>query len=239
MINKKSLPLELVKTIEDLFNKIREFVDANSDIIYMQESEELEITIFDLDLDSNFQFRVFNPIYNSKSIFRVEYSPKDWQDPGQYEFRSQAEVVLKNLNTWTSTIREYNKSFMSQDSKAFKFYQEKYYESFGFDDDGDTPYEYNDQLLIENYLLETIAILEKNVLDNQEIILNTIYLKDNIQTFSKRQFGKQLARILAKIHIKSLPLIKEVLKITGKELVKKGVNFGIEFFQQYLTNNIP
>ena len=239
MINKKSLPLELVKTIEDLFNKIREFVEMNSDVIYMQESEELEITIFDADLDSNFQFRVFNPVYTTKCIFTVDYSPKDWQDPGMNSFRSQAEVVLKNLEIWTSTIREYNKSSISQDDKAFKFYEEKYYNSFNFDGDDEIPYEYQDQLLIESYLLETIAELEKNSIENQEIISDTIYLKDNIQRFSRKQFKKQFARILAKIHTKSLPLIKEVLKITGKELIKKGVNLGIEFMQQYLTNNIP
>lgn len=232
MINKKEYPLALVKAIEQLYSSIRKYVAQNNDILEIVKDKELEIKIIDSSKHSNFEFLVHTPKFeNGKAIFYVEHNPENTVSLKKRALSTVPDSVLKTLKAWTGWIREYNKASLSLEDKILNEYENEFFENFELlDEDADThPFELEKQIIIHNYLLQVVKILEKDKKNNTLLILEANELKEQIPSLTKRKTVKKLSRFFANVRKKSLVLLKEILVEAKKELYKRAIKGGFDF----------
>ena len=119
---------------------------------------------------------------------------------------------------------------INKDNILLKEYEKEFYDAFEIiDDDADIkPYDLKTQVLIQNFLILSIKVLEKNKKENSYLIQEAETLKNNIQNYTKRKTVKSLSLFLAKTRKKGLLLLKEILNVAKKELIKRGVNGGFD-----------
>ena len=238
MINKKEYPLALVKTIEQLYSSIRSHVSNNSDILEITQDEGLMIKIVDSSKHSNFEFVVSNPKFNNrKAIFTVEHIPENTASLKKKSLSTVPDSVLKTLKGWTAWIREYNKASLTADDKILNEYENEFFQNFELlDEDADiNPFELEKQIIIHNYIVHVVQILEKNKEENSKLIAEANELKDNIPNLTKRKTVKKLSRFFANVRKKSLVLLKEILVEAKKELYKRAIKGGFDFVGELLN----
>ena len=238
MINKKEYPLALVKAIEQLYSSIRTYVAQNSDILEIVKDKELELKIIDSSKHSNFEFLVHKPKFeNSKAIFYVEHNPENTVSLKKRSLSTVPDSVLKTLKAWTGWIREYNKASLSPEDKILNEYENEFFQNFELlDEDADThPFELKKQIIIHNYLLQVIQILEKDKKNNTVLISEANELKEQIPSLTKRKTVKKLSRFFANVRKKSLVLLKEILVEAKKELYKRAIKGGFDFVGELLS----
>lgn len=238
MINKKTLPLVLLKTIENLYSSVRIFVSENNDILEILKDVDLEIVIHDKGKGSKFKFSISNPRYeNNKSIFDLEYNPSSTTSINGSKLSTISDSLLTHLKNWTKLIRSYNEVNLSPEDKILNEYESEFFENFELiDEDADTnPYELEKQVIIHNFLAHTIEILSKNEKENKYLIQEAENLKESIPKLTKRTTVRQLSKLFAFIRQKSLPLLKEILVQAKKELYKRVMTGGFDFIGDIIT----
>ena len=148
-------------------------------------------------------------------------------------FNNEIPNIIISFNKWIALLRGYNSVNLTEDDYFTDFYEQEFFQEFEIvDADAEiTPFTHRQQVALYN-LLETIEgelIIQKN--DNlklDEVILETQYLKENIQNLSKKAVVGKLARILAKIKKSGVKLIKTIWDETRKEVIKQIVNATID-----------
>ncbi|WP_010516933.1 hypothetical protein [Croceivirga radicis] len=238
MINKKEYPLALVKAIGQLYSSIRTYVAQNSDILEIVKDKELELKVVDSSKHSNFEFLVHKPKFeNGKAIFYVEHNPENTVSLKKRSLSIMPDSVLKTLKAWTGWIREYNKASLSPEDKILNEYENEFFQNFELlDENADThPFELEKQIIIHNYLLQVVQILEKDKKNNAVLISEANELKEQIPSLTKRKTVKKLSRFFANVRKKSLVLLKEILVEAKKELYKRAIKGGFDFVGELLS----
>lgn len=238
MINKKDYTLLLLRGVEGLFTKVRSFVQKNSDILEITKNEPFEIEIEDKSRYSKFRFSISNPRQDSsKVIFDLKYNPYNSADLSTKKSSTNSDSTLKILEQWTNIIRSYNNLRLSPEDSILNEYEKEFFSNFELlDEDADiNPYELDKQIIIHNYFVHVIQLLEKNEEDNKELIEEAYEIKENIPKMTKRTTIKRMSSFFAKVRKKSLPLLKELLEVGRKEVFKKAVKFLLDNMTDLLT----
>ena len=238
MINKKDFPLVHIKNLDSFYPKIRSIIEKNKDILLVEKDDNLTIILKDIDPNSKFYFKIFDPIFeNNKTFYNIECNPYSSTTLNGYKNEKiEANSIFTLLETWTNLIKTYNSISLSDEDRILKEYENEFYEGFKIiDEDANTkPYDLKVQIIIQNFMTNSIELLSKNENDNSDLIEEATILKENIPKLTKQQTAQNLSRFLAKVRIQSLSLLKEILELGKKELFKRFITGGFDF----ITNMI-
>ncbi len=236
MINKKEYSLLLIQTVGRLFTKTRKFVDENEDILELTKDNPPQLLIEDKSKSSPFKFSIFNPYQdsNNKILFNIEFNPKSNISITARKVAADEKVVFTYLEQWTKLIRQYNEISLTPEENILKEYEKEFYDSFEIiDDDADThPYEIEKQVMIHNYFVKVIEVLEIDNKGNTELIEEARQIKEDIPNMTKRTTIKRISSFFAKVRKKGLPLLKEVLELGKKEFFKRAITNGLDMISE-------
>ncbi|MHC9087382.1 hypothetical protein ACXIHB_01595 [Tenacibaculum sp. IMCC1] len=232
MTNKKQYSLLFVQTVERLNNRVRQFVEKNSDILELTTDDPMELLIKDKSKISDFQFLIHSPNQDNRNkiLFKADYNPANNIAIGTKKTVAEEKSILVILEQWTNIIRSYNKASWTPEENILNEYEREFYENFEIlDEDADkNPYKLEKQIIIHNYFVKVIKVLKDNEEDNAELIKEAEEIKDNIPKMTKKATVKKISKFFANVRKKSLPLLKEVLELGRKEVFKRGIKFVLD-----------
>ena len=239
MTNKKQYSLLFVQTVERLNNSVREFVEKNSDILELTINNPMELLIEDKSKISDFKFRIHEPYQDNRNkiLFRAEYNPTNSAVVEAKKVVTEEQSILTILAQWTNLIRSYNEASWTPEENILNEYEKEFFENFEIiDEDADiNPYELDKQIIIHNYFVNVIKVLENSKEDNSELIKEAQDIKENIPKMTKKATVKRISRFFANVRKKSLPLLKEVLELGKKEIFKRGIKFVLDNFENWIA----
>ncbi|HJS01410.1 MAG TPA: hypothetical protein VJ780_10790 [Flavobacterium sp.] len=238
MIDKKKHPLSLSKDIETILKNFRYYLSEYSSIIEKKENDDL-FYLFDKE-NPSFYFRIYRPNQASdfSSRFFLDYLPHNEKTFDEYSNNLPLTQVKSSFLNWIKLLEQFN-SIDYENDNFVKIYEEEYYAEFEIlDEDVDeVPFNHERQLIMYNLLSLIENRLEKENSSNKKIleVLNeTKELKNNIQNLTKKDVIKRLAKILAKTKKISLKLIIDIFDVAKKEIIKKGLQEGIDLLPKII-----
>ncbi|QQS28951.1 MAG: hypothetical protein IPM47_19260 [Sphingobacteriales bacterium] len=234
MITKKDIPLDLLKTIEPI-------AQANLDLIQFKREDNTYYCFVESDSNSKNFFRIF--IDGSKRIgnydiskYAFEFKPGSTSSAKQTITQTTINDLGGQLKNWINLIRDIHETPSVHDDNFVKQYAEFYYNEFKIvDEDADTsPFDPNQQDLVEVYLLSLSTAIEnsgdKLADTTKNELLNDIKLiQENLATTTKSQVMKSVTKVFGKLYKTSKSLAKEIVTEAKKQLIKKLIEFGIEY----------
>lgn len=231
MINKKTLPLKLIEDVKVFYEKVRLYSNSKNELISIKEDKDLKILLEDIDPLSDFYFSISNPSFSrEKSFFHIDYKPVSAISLEPYKGAVSADGAFSNLQNWYGLVEKYYNIALTPNEALINQYEDEFFSGFEIiDDDAEfNSFDFPRQLLIQNFLVRTVEILNDEPSDNSEIIEEVNKLKDNIQNLTKKVIVRKLSRIFAVTRKKGLELCKKILIEAGKELFKKAISTGAE-----------
>ena len=233
MINKKDYPLVHIRNLDAFYPKIRKVVSENLDVLKIEKDENLTIILSDNDSLSKFKFKITNPRFiDKRTFYSVEYNPLNSTTLNGYKNdKIEAASIFTLLENWIKLINVYDSISLSDNDKILREYENEFYSEFKIlDEDADIkPYNLKVQIIIQNFMTNSIELLSKNEKDNSDLIEEANILKESIPKLTKQQTAQSLSKFLAKVRIKSLSLLKEILELGKKELFKRFITGGFDF----------
>lgn len=239
-MEKRNYSLSFLKNLQKIHLDVNQIVEENRSVVAFFKNEELEIIIKDLAPKSNFNFKISNPRQvNSKINYKLEYTPRNTTSVEPGTITVESERVMNTLKGWIHRINEYNKITITKKDKIVSEYADEFYEDFEIIDEDaeENPFELEKQLILHNFLIKAITVLEEDG-DNQHLIEEAQDLKANLPKLTKKATIRKLSNLFAKIRHKSLPLIKEVLDVAQKELYKRITNGGFKMIGDFVDGMI-
>ncbi len=241
-MNKKEYPLIQLQSIELMLKKLRELVSIHSDIVELVGSKNL-IRIKDMDLKSNFFFRVYDSKLETtqKVNFNFEYLPKNSVLSQDAENKiDDLDGVVRSFNKWVSLIQNYNKINLTQEDEYINFYEKELYDEFVIldIDANNIPFDY----LRQEGLYKYLTIIENKLIESNvghdsldDLIEESQDLKRDISRITKNKTIKRLSRLMAKVKVKAVDVFYFVLDVGKKEAVKSLLNGGFDKFKSILN----
>lgn len=256
-IQKSKHPLKLLEDLEFITKEIREFA-KNSGLVIEVEPEEIkndneEETESPEKKESKFElirFAYKNREYNF--IFTLDDLKHEWEiGPQRYVskflyYRSPesenstniskewalSNKIIEKFNTWISLLKRYDAlKFIDPITKQ---YEDEIYENFQIiEDEADTtPFDTEQQIFLIRYLENSKKYLEskKGEYEVAEIIEEIDDLKESVTRLPKNASMKKVSTILAKSKKKGMELFKELMVMFKKDLMKKVLTEGYEYF---------
>jgi len=236
-MSKKDYPLSLVRDISKLIKEFQKLAFENEDIIEKVEDKKYLILLRDRE-HPTFYFSVFNPnqANNYTSYFEFEFLPQSDVKLTQVSYNNDLPTVLKHFSIWINLLREYDAIELNQEDYITKQYEEEFFHEFEIvDEDAYTkPFEHEKQVFLYNLLTHVEIELNKKMgngedsnTEVQEIINETITLKENIQNLSKKNAIRKLSKIYAKIKKHGIKLFQDILNEAKKEIIKRTLSGGM------------
>ncbi|MEI6949935.1 hypothetical protein V9K67_22300 [Paraflavisolibacter sp. H34] len=234
-MNKKNLPLSLLKDTDQLLKEFQKLTFENEDIIHKIDDDKSLLLFRDKEHPS-FYFQVTTPNQTSdhRSFFHFQFVPHNEHSiERNATFNNALPEVVKNFNYWISLLRQYNEINLSEEDFITQQYEEELFHEFEIVDDDAyiKPFEHEKQIFLYKLLTYVESELKKE--DNrdvkiQELICETQDLKENIQNLTKKNVIRKLSKIFAKVKKHGIKLFQEVLNEAKKELIKKALSGGID-----------
>ncbi|WP_415579131.1 hypothetical protein, partial [Flavobacterium psychrophilum] len=121
-------------------------------------------------------------------------------------------------------------------------YEEEFYSDFEIlDEDAEVnPFEHDKQIFTYNLLEYVETELQKSNSEDEEIenlISETIALKNNLQNLTKKVVIRKMSIIFSKVKKKGLKLFLDIIDVAKKEIIKKALYGGIGEIE-HLTNTL-
>lgn len=234
MITKKDLPLDLLKTIEPI-------AQANLDLIQFKREDNTYYCFVESDSNSKNFFRIIidgsKRIGNyDKSKYVFEFKPANTSSAKHTISQTSINDLGKQFQNWINLIRDIHETPSVHDDNFVKQYAKFYYNEFKIvDEDANTsPFDPNQQDLVEVYLLYLSTTIEKSgdkLADTtkNELLSEIKLIKENLATTTKNQVMKGITNVFGKLYKTSKSLAKEIVTEAKKHLIKKLIEFGIEY----------
>lgn len=235
----KTKPLVLIQALSKAYAEIRTIVSQNSEVIGITKDSEYEIMIEDLDPDSDFKFLVTNPEMKDDFLMcGIAFAPENNRNRYFETLSVKIDQLHYHFSAWLETVKSYDIT-VNLDEDVLTSYQESYSKWFQLDDvDLDTkPFELEKQILLTQFINDTITVLEKGSEENKNLIEEAVAIRDSISSSVKSRVAKKLGRLFGKIHQKSLPLFKEVITELRKYAIKKFLDGSFEKITEFVHNH--
>ncbi|KRT13829.1 hypothetical protein ASU31_22600 [Pedobacter ginsenosidimutans] len=237
----KNLALNYIRILQKYFPKFRMLAEENCEIITFVEHQETEAWIFeyfDKERDHDFSFKVFDFNYtiNVGVKCSIEMLPYDPNKVTKTTFGVYIKDVEAHFINWISFVNAYNDLVLNSKDKIRNYYEDLYSADFEIlDEDADSvPFELERQLLIEQFAILCIDVLNRDPESNRELIQDAIEIRDTVQNSTKKEIIRKISKFFAKIARKSLPLLKELASEAKKTIFKKAIEFGLKEIQEIL-----
>ncbi|ASS47196.1 MAG: hypothetical protein A3D31_15220 [Candidatus Fluviicola riflensis] len=233
-MNKKDIPLKLVKDLKTINDSIKE--ETNKvDYIFIHSETITNLIVHDSDENSTFTFELGNSYISSigESYFKVTYSPTNAISNTKKSHELKKDQVISHFKSWRLLIEEYNSTPLLEEDRIISAYEEEFYSDFEILEDGseNDPFDLEKQILFDDYLktIET-KLIEYNSSDQSfTLIIEEVQeLRKSLTNETKKNSIRKLSKILAKIRKLGLEVLKEVWDQTKKEIAKRIVSGGID-----------
>ena len=238
--NKKVVPLVVLRDVKELLRSLRKLTDECGDSVMITEGKET-IIVEDKDPTSSFFFKVEGFSVDDRGIvsYNVSYAPINELKIETYIASMTSEGLIPRFKRWLSYIQEYNLTILGREDKYEKLYEEEFTDLFEIvDSDADVaPFDVIKQIFLDNYLKSAINLLENGNTDTDisDVIAQLKSVKNDIPNASKKNIIRGLSKGFAKLRKKSIPLLKEILKEFQKELIKRGISWGLDHTDKILS----
>lgn len=220
--SKKDFPL----TVHQNLNQLRTEFSKN----FKSASPEMPLMVFkDTDEYSSFYFQINSfSKENNDFIYRIAYKPKSQDDLEGHTSTLKFDELYRRIKNWIATIQHFDQTPHFFEDHITESYAKEYFDEYKIlEDDADTePFDFKRQLLIDQYLENSVKFLEKYQNKNANIDLVepieiAITLRANLTTLTKNEVIQRLSKFWAVARKKGLPIIKEVFFELAKELIKE------------------
>jgi hypothetical protein len=222
---KKDIPLEIWELMQPL-------VDSNKNLITQIPDAECLFLAKDHDPNSDFFFKIIKTEQKTgRNGYYIEYKPGSKSHLSPLAVWQPIENIGNDFNAWIGLISIYDSINTIFDDPILKKYQEEFLEKFKLlDMDADiVGFNLEKQQVIDNYLVNSIKILDQRVLHapqgetEQYVALQNeaMQIKHNITKQTKNQVMISLAKFWGNVRIVGLPLLKEILLNVASELTVK------------------
>ncbi|WP_405247846.1 hypothetical protein [Cellulophaga sp. Asnod2-G02] len=240
MINKQNFPLKQLKDTAQTFNSVREQAKKNRELYRIEKDEYFEIHLRGLGANSNFTFKISEPIFDNKSLtlgFTVTFNPINENKLDTNRSSVGSGYILTVLKNWTAILQRYLSISLHPSDNIEQQYENEFRDNFEdwfeiVDEDADiTTYNSEVQLVISNVITKCIDTLKLEGYDeDDETVKQANYIKENITNLTKRQVFNALKTFYAKVKLKKngLLLIKKIYGVVKEEALKMGVKYSIE-----------
>lgn len=235
----RTLPLAILKDMQNLLSVFQDLYKSNSDIIFRIEGNENDILQFKNRENEEFTFQISSPrIQHNKIVYQCKFKPSNESNFEGQSGLSELNTLINWFNSWINFLRELNKYRTLLSEPFLKEYTDEFFSEFEFieEEDDDNPYETQKQIALYNAIVD-IELRLKSQEQNEiveEILKETSELKDNIQNISKGATKKMVAKIFAKIKKGGIKLFKDVVEVGYKEIIKAALNSGTDVIGQLL-----
>lgn len=242
--HKKQIPLQVLNLIEPL-------LEQHKDLVAKAPTEEYLYKIIDKDPQSDFVFLVKTSIMRDGVLkCDINWKPGDVNNIELVGNVFDMENVKTFFVRWVGWIKAYNNLRSVYDDPILKAYEEEVFVTLSSNDpDADEkPFEYDRQLLIDEYLEKVIRSLEafkKEAGDKapevQSLIQEGTELKDSQTSYTKNGVLKAISRFMAKIRKTNLKVFRTIFGKAGEEAAEAvGKNLGEAAYKKgaELTGNI-
>lgn len=218
-MNLKNHPLKVVQDVTRIFQLIRNEVNDNSDIIRITYDDNFKIKIKDLDIGSNFFFMAENPkLQNHAVIYSVVQSPQSTSETKEHRYNASSsnDSLLNVFKNWLSIVKGYHASNPHPNSKVFKHYQERIYETFKFlpDENDNEPLEPIKQKQLSEFVTHLISEFENGDDVGEEIINELSELNKQIPILTQGQIKNQISWTFARLMQKGYQAINRITKVS-------------------------
>ena len=234
MITKKDIPSDLLKTVEPI-------AQANLDLIKLKKEDNTFYYFIETDPSSRNYFKIF--IDGSKLIgiydrakYTSELKPASTATAVQSITQSTLNDLGKQFQNWITLIREIHDTPSVHDDNFVKQYAEFYYNEFKILDGNadNSPFDPNQQDLVEIYLLSLTNVIKKSgnklsEIVKQELLNDIQIIRTTLPTTTKNQVMKGITKVFGKLYKISKTLTKEIVTEAKKHLIKNLIELGIEY----------
>lgn len=234
MITKKDIPLDLLKTIEQI-------AQANLDLIQFKKEDNTFYCFVETDGNSKNYFKIFidgtKRIGNyDKSKYAFEFKPANTSNARHSISQTTLNDLGDQFKNWIQIIRDIHETPSVHDDNFVRQYAEFYYNEFKIvDEDADnSPFDPNQQDLVEVYLLSLSSAIEQsgdNLSDaaKNELLNDIQIIQAALPTTTKSQVMKGITKVFGKLYKTSKTFAKEIVTEAKKHLIKKLIELGIEY----------
>ncbi|HEV8511788.1 MAG TPA: hypothetical protein VGQ59_00835 [Cyclobacteriaceae bacterium] len=237
MITKKDISLNMLKAIESI-------AQPNLDIIQLKKEENTFYSFIETDINSQNYFKIFIDSrgkignYDPKN-YGFEWRPENADRSITRTHQGNLQDVASKFEEWIKLIREIYETPSVHDDFV-KQYADFYFNEFKITDKDayTSPFNPAQQDLVELYLASlTKAIEESKEIDNNiksELISEIREINQALPTSTKAKVMKGVTRVFGKLFKISKSFAKEIIAEAKKHLVKKLIEFGVEYASKAL-----
>lgn len=226
---KYEIPSHLLVAIEA---KIKE----HSDLISHKPDETCFYNLIDRTPGSNYYFKIFRDGKRhigdyQEGNFAFEWRPGDHTVTNQARSQGQLNVVLNQFDNWIKLVKIHSSTPSVHDDIILEKYQRDFKSRYSFspDENDNEPFNLEQQILLDEYLMKVIEKLEHHkenrdiaeIQQLQEIQTEAQALKKSITQVSKRTVRERLTKIWAKAQIVGLDVLKGIIVEFTAEITKR------------------
>jgi hypothetical protein len=224
-----------------MLQAIESIAQENLDIIQFIREDNTYYCFIETDINSKNFFRIFIDgakrmgNYDKKN-YGVEMKPVDESKAKALVFQGNLEIIVAEFKKWVKIIRDMHDTPSVHDENFAKHYSEFYFNEFKIvDNDADTsPFNPDQQDLIEaylDYLSKAIVTTSESVDDvtKAELVSEIEEIKKALPITTKTKVMKGITKVFGKLYKVSKSFAKDVVTEAKKHLIKKLIEFGIEY----------
>ena len=220
-MKKKDYPLDILKQLNELKKNY-------PDVSRIEKSNGL-LKYCDIDDNSDFYYEIKGFLKrNHNFYYSVNYKPVSANNLDIANRELKYKDLVSHIKNWSDTVKNFNETEYFDEDPIISSYTKEFFSEYKIlEDDADNiPFDFKRQIIIEQYLLNSIKYLKKTEEKNPEFELSEpIELADELNrqltSLSKNQVIQKLSKFWAVTRKKGLPLIKEVFFELAKELIKE------------------
>lgn len=222
----KTLPLVALKHC----NEIKKIVYGYGNNFEVIEHADYVYLLKDRDPKSPFYFAI-KQINNKqgKSLYILHYVPKSQENHGFYSVGVGSDKFMEYFNSWFDImIQYYSIPPLKEDpifESAFDYWKKEF--KIVDEDANYAAFDFQQATMIEKYLTDVIRFIEEkkisdpeNKQEYQEIIEDSISLKDELTSIPKQKVLHGLAKIWAKTQKIRLEYVKHIVFELSSEFAK-------------------
>lgn len=217
-MNYKNKPINLLTDIKKIYSHIRSEASKHKNLVRITFDDKLKVKLNDIDLDSNFYFEIYNPVYkNGYCYYLLSYSPQSATSSLEIkvEFSSNGQTIQKKLEEWLTHIKYYSTLSIHPTDDVLKEYKLRFQKVFAYLDEDledDKPLKSETRNQVSHLIDKVIENLEVEESENTDVIESLRELNKQLPQMTKRQVKESLSWNFAKLYYKGVDVVNWIAK---------------------------
>jgi hypothetical protein len=183
----------------------------------------------DKNEDSDFYFQINSYTFNVNNEFQYSatYEPTSENVLTKKTRNLNFEGLESTLKNWGNILKLFNDTEHFDDDGTIKHYTKEFFDEYQLieEDANINPFDLRRQILIDNYLANSVKYLENyeeiNHIDLTEEKNEAIELRKSLTALTKNEVILRLSKFWALSRKKGLPILKEIFFELAKEIINE------------------